>query len=132
MLVPYLIGMVNCDGTVAYIQCRSPQSPRDVRQTLKRHYSDPNKLERLMRLGDIHTLGAIPRPLVGDGIGGEAENARGCLVCGYPGARSAASPGTFLKKAATGGVGFAYLYACGTWMGWAGCTWLPMERLQRF
>jgi len=51
------IGIVNKDGTVRSIYCHFDGYPEGVGETLRKHYNTPEKINELLDLGDISTLG---------------------------------------------------------------------------
>lgn len=52
------IGIVEPDGTVTSIACHFDGYLRGVGDTLAEHYTRVTRIRRLMRLGDVSTLGA--------------------------------------------------------------------------
>ena len=51
------IGIVEEDGTVKSIYCHHDGYVKGVGETLRKHYTDPEKIEKLINLGDISILG---------------------------------------------------------------------------
>jgi hypothetical protein len=51
------IGIQNQDGTVSSIYCHFDGYPSGVGETLSKHFSDREKLQQLIELGDISSLG---------------------------------------------------------------------------
>jgi hypothetical protein len=51
------IGIQNQDGSVNSIYCHFDGYPEGVGSTLQEHYSDRDKLQKLIELGDISSLG---------------------------------------------------------------------------
>jgi len=51
------IGIRNLDASVSYIYCHFDGYPDGVGATLTKHYADFNKVNELMKLGDLSTLG---------------------------------------------------------------------------
>jgi hypothetical protein len=51
------IGIQNQNGTVSSIYCHFDGYPSGVGATLHEHYSDREKLQQLIELGDISSLG---------------------------------------------------------------------------
>lgn len=52
-----LIGKTNPDGSVTYIYCHFDGYPEGVGKTLSLHYQDAAKVDALLALGDISSLG---------------------------------------------------------------------------
>ena len=55
-----LIGMLNGDGTVSYIECTHDGGLEGAGRILEAHYLDSDKLRRLMLAGDVRALGVSP------------------------------------------------------------------------
>ena len=53
------IAMQNEDGSIKSIYCHFDGYPDGVGATLKEHYTDPKKVEELINLGDISSLGTF-------------------------------------------------------------------------
>jgi hypothetical protein len=51
------IGIENENGTISSIYCHFDGYPDGVGKTLKEHYTDRNKIQTLIDLGDISSLG---------------------------------------------------------------------------
>jgi hypothetical protein len=51
------IGIENENGTISSIYCHFDGYPDGVGKTLKEHYTDRNKIQSLIDLGDISSLG---------------------------------------------------------------------------
>jgi hypothetical protein len=51
------IGVRNTDGTIDYIYCHFDGYPEGVGATLIEHYTNPNRVNELMKLGDLSVLG---------------------------------------------------------------------------
>ena len=51
------IGTRNTDGTVDYIYCHFDGYPEHNGQILAEHYTNPNRVNELMKLGDLSVLG---------------------------------------------------------------------------
>lgn len=51
------IGVRNLDGTVDYIYCHFDGYPEHNGNILKEHYQDMDKVNALMKLGDLSSLG---------------------------------------------------------------------------
>jgi len=51
------IGVRNTDGTVNHIYCHFDGYPEGVGATLIEHYANPNRVNELMKLGDLSVLG---------------------------------------------------------------------------
>ena len=51
------IGMKMLDGSIKSIYCHWDGYPKGVGATLQKHYTDPKKIEELLNLGDISSLG---------------------------------------------------------------------------
>ena len=51
------IGMEMPDGSIKSIYCHWDGYPEGVGATLEKHYKDPKKIEKLLELGDISSLG---------------------------------------------------------------------------
>lgn len=60
MGTPCMIGKRNQDGTITAIYCNFDGYPTGVGLTLAAHYTDPMKVDRLLELGDIWSLGNEP------------------------------------------------------------------------
>jgi hypothetical protein len=52
------IGKRLSDGSIKYIYCHFDGYERGVGATLKQHYTDENKIDELLNLGDLSILGA--------------------------------------------------------------------------
>jgi len=52
-----LIGRENADGSVRYVYCHFDGYPTGVGATLLAHYAEPAKLDQLLDLGDLSSLG---------------------------------------------------------------------------
>lgn len=52
------IGMKMPDGTIKSIYCHWNGYPEGVGKTLEKYYQDPKKVEKLLELGDISSLGS--------------------------------------------------------------------------
>lgn len=50
------IGKLNEDNSVTSVYCHWDGYPAGVGATLQQHYTDPDKIDRLLRLGDISIL----------------------------------------------------------------------------
>mgnify|MGYP003325902931 CR=1 FL=1 len=55
-----LIGKENKDKTITYIYCHHDGYPSWVGKTLLHHYTDETKLNNLLALGDMSSLGTEP------------------------------------------------------------------------
>lgn len=53
------IGMEMPDGKIKSIYCHWDGYPEGVGETLEKHYQDPKKIEELLELGDISSLGSF-------------------------------------------------------------------------
>lgn len=53
------IGMIQKDGSVKSIYCHFDGYPEGVGAVLKKHYTNPEKVEELLELGDISVLGTF-------------------------------------------------------------------------
>ena len=53
------IGTRNMNGSVDYIYCHFDGYPEHNGQILTEHYSSPNKVNKLMELGDLSVLGEM-------------------------------------------------------------------------
>lgn len=53
------IGLEKADKTIKSIYCHFDGYPEGVGKTLKEHYNDPAKIEKLLELGDISSLGTF-------------------------------------------------------------------------
>ena len=51
------IGVKNTDGTVDYIYCHFDGYPEHNGEILTKHYADMDKVNALMKLGDLNILG---------------------------------------------------------------------------
>lgn len=60
MSTPCMIGKRNQDGTITAIYCNFDGYPTRVGLTLAARYTDPMKVDRLLELGDIWSLGNEP------------------------------------------------------------------------
>lgn len=59
------IGKLNGDGSVTGVYCHWDGYPEGVGATLEAHYTNPGKVDRLISLGSISSLGAEVAPREG-------------------------------------------------------------------
>lgn len=53
------IAIEQSDGTIKSVYCHSDGYPEGVGAILKKHYTDPEKIEKLLELGDLSRLGTF-------------------------------------------------------------------------
>lgn len=103
------IGIRNSDASVDYIYCHFDGYPDGVGQTLVEHYTDMNKVNELMKLGDLSCLGAeIGEKQDFDDISTHKEN--WCLAYGRDRGESNVSVKTGDYKELIGDQNVDYVY----------------------
>ena len=125
-----LIGRTNSDSSVTYIYCHWDgyiQSP-GVGSVLHEHYQDSAKVDQLLALGDLSSIG----PEIGEQHPFDAHysdqdpRARWCKAYGRDRgedgteAKQATGAGAFWTLRREWGAEYLYLYTDGTWLARAG------------
>ena len=112
-----LIGMENPDGTVIYIYCHWDGYPEHNGQLLKNYYSDLDKVQELIALGDLSVLGKE----IGqkqDFNNRETINKDWCLAYGRDRGEESEAKTVPMEEflfGTTGVVDYKYLFTKGRW-----------------
>ena len=113
------IGYLRPDNRVESIYCHWDGYPEGVGQILKDHYTDPEKIEALMRLGDISRLGYTTEHLPKDWASWEREPER--TICYRDrgevdiDSHIAESEEDYRDKVKQSSVNYGYLFKDGRW-----------------
>ena len=107
------IGIENADGTITAIYCHNDGSRKAVGGVLATHYTDVEKVQRLIKLGDISSLGERVDP-TGDHSWREPET--GTTVSYHRDRGENLRPGiqTTWDKIIDG-LSYAYVFSEGRW-----------------
>lgn len=129
------IGIKNSDGTVKSIYCHHDGYPSHVGKILVEHYLDKSKVEQLLELGDMSSLGFEPisnpraweddygSPLDGDSWAKHWHEQHPESMCDTYKTRGEDCPAIdsadteeYIKDAAESWCDFVYLYDYNTWL----------------
>lgn len=133
------IGRANSDGTVTAIYCHWDGYPECVGRTLVRHYTDEDKINQLIELGDLSVLGSeIGKKHDFDArYGHNDQRANWCLAYGRDRgeeetvSRPFANKEEFVSTMMQSGCEYFYLWTTGHWqMRGAGWSVLDLEEME--
>tara|TARA_R110002020_G_scaffold323199_3_gene538982 strand:- start:629 stop:1027 length:399 start_codon:yes stop_codon:yes gene_type:complete len=121
------IGIENKDGTISAIRCHADGYVEHTGRRLLQHYTDADKVQRLIALGDISELGERVDP-IGPHSWNAKESGTTVAYCRDRGEPLSASQLTTWEDIKYGGT-FAYVFFAGSWL-WARINhqdWTRME-----
>jgi hypothetical protein len=112
------IGIVNADSTITSIYCHWDGYPENNGEILVKHYTDPAKIQQLMALGALSSLGEE----IGEQHDFNSNSQRYCTAYGRDRGESNVSATTHhsLFYFLNNGEEFNYLFCDGKWNCYAG------------